>query len=244
MATDDIIKKIKALRAKVSNAASTEAEVEAAARLVAKLMMQHDVSEDLLKETVAPQAVDVGTGSVLKNDMDILMSFCWREIQDFTETKAYRHISHGNTMEFHFIGLPHDVEMATYLYELVTMSAKRAWLRYSASLFDSGEALRTKDRRKSFYQAFGLTIGEMIQELSDQRAKMRSESTTGTAVVLRKQDIIKAHMKSTGLALRKSRSNNSVGRLNENAFGAGRNAAQQVNLGRPFDKNRSAGFIK
>jgi hypothetical protein len=244
MPSEDIIKKIKALRAKVNNAASTEAEVEAAARLVAKLMMQHDVTEDLLKETVAPQAVDVGTGSVMKNDIDILMSFCWREIQEFTETKAYRHVKVDGSKEFHFIGLPHDVEMATYLYELVTMSAKRAWLRYSASLFDSGEALRTKDRRKSFYQAFGLTIGEMMQELSDQRAKMRSESATGTAVVIRKQDLIKAQMASTGLALRKSRSYNIVGRLNENAFGAGRDAASKVNLGRPFDKNRSAGSIR
>jgi hypothetical protein len=180
----------------------------------------------------------------MKNDIDFLMRYCWLPLQTLTETKAYTMTDRAGLKEFHFIGLPHDIEMAIYLYELITMSAKRAWFRYSAELFDSGEAERTKGRRISFYVAFGQTIGGMLKQLHEEREAARAAWTsTGTAIVIRKQDLIKEHQKSTGLRLRKQRGR-SEGQLHGHAIMAGQSAAAQVNLGRPFDKNRSAGSIK
>lgn len=236
MANDDIINKIKALRAKVNNAASTEAEVEAAARMVAKLMMQHDVSEDLLAEKVAPEGVHSKTDA-LKNDVEFVVERCWHGLEQFTETKTYRT---GNT--YNYIGLPHDVEMALYLFELITMSAKRGWLRHSAKMFDEDGVMRTKGARASYYIGFGECMATMLQELHENRIKARPIST-GTSIVIRKQDIIKDKMKEMGLALRKGRSK-TVGHLDSNAYGAGQNAASKVNLNRPFGANKSAGAIE
>lgn len=50
MADESILHKIRALRAKASNAASTEAEVEAAAAAITKLMMKYDIDESDLVE--------------------------------------------------------------------------------------------------------------------------------------------------------------------------------------------------
>lgn len=235
MASEDIINKIKALRSKVSNAASTEAEVEAAARMVAKLMMQHDVSEDLLTEKIAPEGVHFQTNA-LKNDLDWIMQYCWKPIQDFTETKSYR-----SDLKYNYIGLPHDVEMALYLFELVTMSAKRGWLRHSAKMFDEDGMMRTKGARVSYYVGFGERMAAMLNELHEERQKARPIAT-GTAVVIRKQDIVKDKMKEMGLQLYKSRGK-SAGRVDGSAYNAGQSAASQVNLNRPFGATKSAGSI-
>lgn len=235
MATEDIINKIKALRAKVNNAASTEAEVEAAARMVAKLMMQHDVSEDLLTEKVAPEGVHAQTDEV-KNDLDWVMQYCGRPIQNFTETQSYR-----SGIKYNYIGLPHDVEMALYLFELITMSAKRGWLRHSAKMFDEGGMTRTKGARISYYVGFGERMATMLNELHEERQKARPVAT-GTAVVIRKQDIIKNKMDEMGLQPYKSRAK-SMGHVDGNAYYAGQSAASQVNLNRPFGATKSAGAI-
>jgi hypothetical protein len=236
MANEDIINKIKALRAKVNNAASTEAEVEAAARMVAKLMMQHDVTEDLLTEKVAPEGVHAASDA-LKNDLEWVLQYCWKPIQDLTETKSYR-----SGQKFNYIGLPHDVEMALYLFELVTMSAKRGWLRHSAKMFDEDGMTRTKGARVSYYVGFGERMAAMLNELHEERQKARPVAT-GTAVVIRKQDIIKGKMREMGLQLHKSRGK-SMGRVDGNAYNAGQHAASQVNLNRPFGATKAAGTIQ
>jgi len=235
MPSEDILNKIKALRAKVNNSASTEAEVEAAARMVAKLMMQHDVTEDLLKDVVAPEGVHAASDG-LKNDLDWVLQYCWKPIQDFTETKSYR-----SGTKFNYIGLPHDVEMALYLFELVVMSAKRGWLRHSAKLFDEDGLTRTKGARVSYYMGFGERMGAMINELHEERQRVRPLST-GSALVIRKQDIIKSKMNELGLSLSRGRGK-SAGRVDGNAYNAGQSAASRVNLNRPFGANKSGGAI-
>ena len=236
MANEDIINKIKALRAKVNNAASTEAEVEAAAKMVAKLMMQHDVSEDLLNDKKAPDGVHART-ETMKNDIDVVIQYCWQPIEKFTETKCYR-----DNGAINYIGLPHDVEMALYIFELVTMSAKRGWLRHSAKMFDEGGSVRTKGARVGYYTGFGTQIAIMMLELHEERQKARSVST-GTAIVIRKQDIIASKMSDMGLVLHKSK-RRSNGHIDGNALAAGQHAASQVNLSRPFGATKSAGVIK
>lgn len=236
MPNEDVIEKIKALRAKVSNAASTEAEVEAAAKLVAKLMMKHDVTEDLLDEKEKIEGAHATTDK-MKNDIEFVILNCWKPIEEFTETKCYR--SDG---KMNYIGLPHDVEMALYLFELITMSAKRGWLRHSAKMFDEDGMTRTKGMRVSYYVGFGERMATMLKELHTERQSARSQAT-GTAIVVRKQDIIKGKMNEMGLKLYKRRTK-SAGRVDGNAYSAGQRAASQVNLNRPFGSTKSAGSIK
>lgn len=242
MSDDSIVNRIKALRAKVNNAASTEAEVEAAARMVAKLMTQHDIDESQLKESDFSEALHAKT-DVMKNDINEVVRYCWSGIEALTETKSWR-----GEERIHYVGLDHDVEMALYLYELITMSAKRGWLRYSAKLFDEKGMMRTKGARASYYVGFGQRMNAMLMQLHRERQSARDAwedvgtTSGGTALVVRKDNIIKSKMKEMGIRIYKSRSNRRS-HIDGDAFKAGNADASRVNLNRPFGSTKAAGRI-
>lgn len=227
MADDSIIAKIRALRAKASNAASTEAEVEAAAAAITKLMMKYDVEESDLVERTDAQAVHAKTGEFV-NDMDFMVFECLYGIQTLTETKSYRSKTHKGA-RFGFIGHEPDVEMALYLQEMLVITARREWCRYVAGMIENGEK-RPKSGRRDFYVAFARRICIRMMQLAEERQSARSGST---ALVVAKSAIIRERMQEDGLVLRKSRAKGHMPR-DRGAIAAASSAADRVNLNRPF----------
>lgn len=225
MTTETIIERIKALRAKVNNVGSTEAEVEAAARLVAKLMMQHDIDEESLTESKRASGAHAHTDK-MKNELDIVFRYCWSGIQELTETRSYLD---GGCI--YYIGLDYDVETALYVFELIAMSARRGWFRHSAKMFDEQGATRTLQARASYYAGFGTSMQRVLAGLAEERkqARIASAGMTGTAIVLRKSDVIKEKMQELGLQLRKSRKKN-ISIDDSSAFYEGRDAAEKVDV--------------
>lgn len=237
---DSIIKKIKALRAKAQNAASTQAEVEAAAAAAAKLMIKHDVDESQLSEAQKQSgAVEGGINTTFYRDIDEVVNWIFRGVEKLTETKGYRDVTDNNT--YKFIGMEHDVEMALYLMEMITQSAKRCWNSFVQERYEQGKTT-SRGLRPSFYQGFGRAIREKLDELTEERLSARSQAV-GTALVVRKQDMIKTKMNEMGLSLRKSRARRG-GYVDPGAHSAGARKASTVNLNRPFGGNKSAGAIK
>jgi hypothetical protein len=234
---DSILHKIRALRAKAQNAASTQAEVEAAAAAAAKLMIKHDVDESQLHEKDRSGAVE-GEFSNGYHDIEIVIGWVFKGIEGLTETRGYRD---STTNTFKFIGLEPDVEMAIYLMEMTTQSAKRCWNGYVQEGFEQNKIIR-KSVRPSFYHGFGQAIREKLDELAEERLAARSQAV-GTALVVRKQDAIKAKMDEMGLVLRKRRAKQ-AGYLDPSARSAGVRGAGQVNLNRPFSGNATAGAIQ
>lgn len=229
MADQSIIEKIRALRAKVNDAAATEAEVEAAARAITKLMMKYDVSEDALKETAESKGVHAKTDEHVR-DLEVVIGGCWQGIQALTETKIYSS-SGMKGKSYGVIGAEPDVEMTLYLIEMITISAKRMWLQYRAAAFE-GNVPIGKYSRKDYYAQFGYTMNDRMHQLAQERVSVRTQAT-GTALVVVKDQLIKDTMKEMGLKLRKSRGKNH--RPNDrNAINAANNDAQKVNLNRPF----------
>ena len=221
---DDIIERIRALRAKVNNAASTQAEVEAAARLVSKLMIRHGVVEEQLVERKAGHNSVHAMTEPMKAGIDSVMTRCWEALEAFTETKVYV----DDKQRFNFIGLDFDVETALYLFELITMSAKRGWYKHSAKMFDEDGATNTKYARDSFYIGFGIQIGKMLDDLKEERRGARA-GMTGTHIVVFKKDAITEKMREMGISLRKSRARR-VSIDSSDAFLSGQNRAKEVNL--------------
>ncbi len=221
---NDIIERIKALRAKVNNAASTQAEVEAAARLVSKLMIQHGVVEAQLVERKAGANGVHATTEPMKAGIDSVMTRCWEALEAFTETKVYV----DDKQRFNFIGLDFDVETAMYLFELITMSAKRGWHKHSAKMFDEDGETTTKYARDSFYIGFGIQISKMLDDLKEERRGARA-GLTGTHIVVYKGDAIKSKMREMGISLRKSRARSSSIDSTD-AFLSGQTRAKEVNL--------------
>lgn len=236
---ESVLHKIRALRAKAQNAASTQAEVEAAAAAAAKLMIKHDVDESQLSEIERSGAVEGGINTNFYRDIEEVVRLIFKGIETLTETKGYRDVSDNNT--FKFIGMEHDVEMALYLMEMITQSAKRSWNSFVQQRFEEGKST-PKHLRPSFYQGFGRAIREKLDELTEERLNARSQAV-GTALVVRKQDAIKDKMKEMGLKLRKARAGK--GRyIDPTAHSAGMQKAATVNLNRPFSGNSAAGAIK
>lgn len=86
-----ILDKIRALRAKATDAASTEAEMKEAAKLVARLMMKHDVDEADLEASgakVSYKSAHANMGRV-KHDLDLVRERIAYAIQQLTGTKFW-----------------------------------------------------------------------------------------------------------------------------------------------------------
>ena len=236
---DSTIKKIKALRAKAQNAASTQAEVEAAAAAAAKLMIRHDIDESQLTEAEQRSgAVEAGINTTFYRDIDEVIRCVFKGIEGLTETKGYCDVGDNNT--YKFIGMEHDVEMAIYLLEMITQSAKRCWNGFVQERFEAGKS-SPKTLRPSFYQGFGSAIRKKLEQLTEDRMAARSQAV-GTALVIRKKDAIKDKMTEMGLTLRKSRARGQ-GYVDPAAHQAGARKASSVNLNRPFSGNATTGAI-
>lgn len=242
MANESILNKIRALRAKVADAAATEAEVEAAAAAITKLMTRYDLDEsDLVERRATASAMHART-HWHKNSQELVIEGCWQGIEDLTETKLYNEVNREGrktAKRYNFVGDAPDVEMALYLHEMLVMSARRAWAVYLADLVENG-GVRSKGSREDFYTSFGVRIGKRLHELARERRGARS---TGTELVVVKDQIIKAKMKEMGVVIRKSRAQGHRVR-DLNAAHAAEGAADRVNLNRPFAGNGNYKGIK
>jgi hypothetical protein len=224
---DAIIHKIRSLRAKATNAASTEAEIEAALAAITKLMMKHDIDEtDLAESQRTSEARHYETGVHL-NETDAIINRCWNGICTLTETKLWR-TKERKGAKYSYIGDPVDVEMAIYLHEMIVIHGRRGWYAYRANLSETGQK-KNSQSRFDFYSSFGDRINARMKEF----AKMRMEQRSSTALVVRKDTLIKEKMDEMGIKLRKSRASQKVAR-DVNAYYAGVSAADRVNLNRPF----------
>jgi len=235
---ESILNKIRALRAKAQNAASTQAEVEAAAAAAAKLMVKHDLDESQITDAQTRSGAVEGAFKPPYQDIEEVIRYVFKGVETMTETKGYRDTINN---DFRFIGLEPDVEMALYLFEMITQSAKRCWNSFVQSEFEAGRVAH-KSRRPSFYIGFGEAIQAKLTELAEDRMAARSQAV-GTALVIRKQDAIRDKMQEMGLTLRKGRTPRQSS-VDPRAFSAGVTSANSVNLNRPFGANKPRGAIK
>lgn len=226
---DQILETIRNLRAKASNAASTEAEAAAAAMIAAKLLQKHDIKETELE--IQEEGAAHKKASHKAKVMPEILHYCALGIEALTETKVYVEAK----LQLCFIGTPHDVEMALYLTEMLVGASKRAWFDAAENVAGSDFKAMTK-ARLSFYAGFGHRIYDRLMELANERAEARMAArgtATGSALVVVKEALIKAKMEEMGLVLKKGKKH--VVDLDHKSFNMGWDAGEKVNLNRPID---------
>lgn len=232
----DIIDRIRAMRAKAEDAAATEAEAMAAAEMAAKLLIKYDIKPEELAEIGKAEGVEQAfrqgkVGHPVAEAVAVAVS-------ELTETKVYR-----DRAEIKFIGLEEDVLMAVYLIEMLVGAAKRAWVGYSEDNYK--EAVPFKQLmhfRESFFVGFSARVSMRLNELRKFREEQRAQAQStghGTALVIVKQDIIRRKMEEMGLVLGKARRKNKT--YDSATFMQGAAAGETVNLNRPFAGNASTG---
>jgi hypothetical protein len=224
-----IIKRIRAMRAKASNDASSEAEAEAAAGRAAKLMAEYDLAESDLGSDQERDEVAYATASGGKTlhpvDRGTAMA-----IAKLTETEVWQ--SDGR---LNFAGMPMDLEMAIYLVEMLRSAAERGWMGGYADQPMTGR-MAVGDFRDGFYLAFASHVSQRIMDLAREREAARATST-GTDLMITKRGLITTKLKEDGLRLKtrktKQRSGSHAGR------DAGQAAAGKVGFGRPITSTSS-----
>jgi|GEM_PF-6102613 len=192
--TDDrenILKKIRALRARAANEASSEAEVAAAASRAAKLIQQHEVTEDELRERGA-SGVAEGQYNAGRRSRHPALDKAVAGIAIVTHCHLLvgQHFKGALT----WVGQPEDVEFAIYLSELVQGASERAYREHRTRRLVSP----TKHWRNSFLGGFGIGVSERLITIERKRrsSKVR-KTTTGTDIAVVKDQIITSYMEET-----------------------------------------------
>lgn len=235
---DEIIAKIRALRAKAEDAAATEAEAMAAAEFAARLLTKHDVKPDELAEVAKSEGTVSGfrQGKVLHP----LADYTANAIAAFTETKAY-----NQEGEIRYIGLEEDVLMAVYLTEMLVGAAKRGWVAHAEENVHRALPFSQMNHlRVSYFMGFTRRVCTRLKELKAQRDAARHTaqgSSSSNALVVVKSDIIKRKMEEMGLTIGKARKSRQY--FDPGMVIAGQAHGDKVNLGRPFGGNQSTGEL-
>lgn len=224
-----VIQRMMALRAKIGNRGSTEAEVESAARMFAKLSVQHDIDESMLQDKAIEKGAIAKWGRPGTKLPDVV-SYVFSAIEEYTETKCW-----NNRGQLHFAGREADVEMAVYLTEIAVGASKRGYLRYSAFQMGQG-AQRMNQLRLGFYAGFGTGLALALRAAMADKIAEREEAmgqSNSTALVVVKGQLAKDVMAENGIVLRKASHKSSV-HMDYGSYVAGKEASSKVNINRPL----------
>lgn len=180
---ETIITRVKALRARASDEASSPAEVAAAAQRAAKLISKHELTEADLRDT-ATNGVTEGNFDSDRRTRSVALEYAAQGIGSLTECLVL-----WRGAEACAFGLPSDVEFALYLFELVTGAANRGWKAYYRKLgYRPGPA-----SRNDYMRGFGRQVTIEFCTLAADRRSAR-KATKGTSLLVMKNTLIAAHI--------------------------------------------------
>lgn len=227
----DVINRIRALRARASNSASSLAEAEAAARRVAKLLSENEITEAELAEAGADSIAE-GKHNDGRSRLHPTMDACAFEIGQASECASL--VKRGANI---WVGQPEDVEFALYLCEMIQGAAERSYKTHWAARYISAPS---SHYRTSYMRGFGSSIALRLREIVCDREARRAASRSSTAadgscsLVVLKEQLISQHLAETRPDIKQQRRGNTR-EPDMMAFSAGHLAAQSVTLSRPLE---------
>jgi hypothetical protein len=223
MATDlDKLKgRLQALRAKTIDNGCTEEEALAAAAKVAELLDRHDLSlSDLeIREEQCEQSA-VATNRKQRQPI----SACVPAIADYCDCKVWREKDADGRIRYVFFGLRPGIEMAHYVYDVISVAMQAAWVRYAGErrLIRYGQ-----DEKGSFLFGMAVSVAAKLGAMKMERdAAIRVNS--GRDLVVVRHAIVEAEFAKLDLTLR--RGGVSGKKVAAGAFEAGQAAGQAVVL--------------
>lgn len=220
--------RIRALAARTVDRGCSEAEALAAAQKVGELLEVYGLtmSEVELRQEACVQRQTTFSGPRLQAIGGIFLS-----VIDLTETKGWT----AGRGTFVFYGLEPDVLMAEYLLHLIGSAIDHEEARYRASDAYQRSRVAPQNRLRSFRYGFAERVSKRIAELAAHRRAAeqaaRMPTSTGTALVLVKQQIIDEGFGALGIRLRTSYTTRTV--RDGAAYRKGMEAGGRVNLERP-----------
>lgn len=219
-----IIDKIKALRARAADAASSEAEAAKAAAVADKLLREHNLSIDDVEVRAAGVVCRVWNPGCRVRSPE---GYAASKVAKATGVEAW--VANGG--EITFLESPTDVEVSLYYMDLVREASKTCLRAYSKTPEYAGLKRCFSPRRISRDFRIGVCsrLGERIR---DANTVAEQAQPTGTGIIVVKNALIREWLDDHGLRFRTSR----VGAA---ANAAGRSAAETVGIGRGVGTQRT-----
>ena len=180
-----MIAKIRNLRARAADEASSQAEANAAAARAAKLIIEHEIDENELR-AMGTSGVEEGVHNDGRRRTHPTMDLVTGAIGDLTECRPLIRGGGANL----WVGAPSDVEFALYLSEVIQGAAERAWKNHLNTMGYHS----SPHNRKSYLMGFGLGVSKTLNKLTAERRAKRPAPTTGTSVVVLKDQIINSYL--------------------------------------------------
>jgi hypothetical protein len=229
--------RIRALAAKTVDRGCSEAEAMAAAAKVGELLAVYGLTMgevELREEACVQRRIPVlGTArQALRWVFPALLRLC--ECRGWTDGKQ----------DFVLFGLEPDVQMAEYLLAVVGRALETEEMRYRAGADYAARTQPAQAVLRSFRYGFADRVGKRLDEMARERAASEAgqqASSTGTALVLVKQQIIGEKFRELGVNLRNVYSSVTV--RDRGAFGHGAAAGGRVGLNRPVAGGAGGGTL-
>lgn len=213
---------IRALQQKTEENGASEAEALAAAAKLGQLLEMYDLEIDEV-------GVREDASQCRKNEVYAADDFAGTlvvGIKHFCSVIAYRSLGDGHAGKYVFFGVPHDLEVALYLYEVCAEAMDHDWVAFMEVC---GYSMK---KRASFRAGFAHRIYSRLMQMKAERDE-RNRAKTGTALmVLKDQLVTEEFTRQLGIKLVKSRAG--VKASDQNAYEAGHAAGGRVNLNSPL----------
>ena len=231
---DKIRSKIAALLKKNSENGATESEANAAMVIAARLMDEHGITmDDIKNKTEAARDFIKATAGDKSGTLHPIDQFVVTSIAAYTDTKVWNDKSWSKTgpsgrrnteSVISFYGYSVDVELAVYIREVCKAAMETEWWKYAEKLPQGSR----RAQRKSFMIGMALRLRDRLKELKTENT-VKAKSTD--LVVLKNQLVEVAFKEDLKLNFSKA-SSKSVTYHAGNAFDAGKQAAEKVRFNR------------
>lgn len=241
---DKIRTKIAALLKKNSENGATESEANAAMVIAARLMDEHGITmDDIKNKTEASRDFLKAASGDKSGTLHPIDQFVVSSIAAYTDTKVWNSKSWAkmgptgrkNTeSEVNFYGYSVDVELALYIREVCKNAMETEWWKYAEKLPRGAR----RSQRKSFMIGMSLRLRDRLKELKTENT-VKGKSTD--LVILKNQLVEVAFKEDLKLNFDKT-SNKAVSYYAGNAFNAGKEAAENVKFNRTVQDGAQGGM--
>lgn len=216
-----ILRILRELQKRTTEAGCTEAEALAAAEKMGRLMEEHDieVGEIGMREEASGAtkrklfAADDYAGVLITGLKHFCSLIAYIDRNELSVAACYV-----------IFGMEHDLEIATYLYEICSEAMEEEWVRY---MDVHGYSMK---KRQSFRMGFSSRVYRRLLDMKAER-DARTYQKTGTSLVVVKDAIVKSEFEKLGIKLGKGKAQQAA---DAGAYYSGQAAGERVNLNNPL----------
>lgn len=235
---DQIVRKLRALKAMFEHGATSETEAALAMKRYNDLMQKYHLTETDLE--IKQSGIHTKNFKTSTGKQKGPMYYLAKPIGNVTNTRGIYHRKTGVTVYF---GTQADVDYAEFLFRLIESSLEQSWNAYRYS-FDytrlHRDGVHGRTIRNAFYKGY---ITRMQKRLNEMALENIQESTGRDLIVLKGQ-LIQTAIEEAGIKIKKGTSLSTKVRTNAmNAVEAGRSEADKVKLRHEMDTG-IAGYLE